>query len=127
MKERNSVMRSLRRLIRNSSVRFLFNAAPLVLLLFLTLGLSAAWAARDNVPPTKPTNFRETAKTAYSLSLAWGPSTDKSGNFVYILANTANSSLRVTLPMTATSFTFNTGLFPNRSYTFIIQAVDAAG
>ena len=34
---------------------------------------------------------------------------------------------RVTLPQTATSYTFRTALFPLNSYTFIIAAVDAAG
>jgi len=101
------------------------SAAPLLTLLTLALGASVACAALDRTPPTKPANFRVTAKTAYSVSLAWGSSTDNSGNFSYVLADTAGQ--RVTLPKSATSYTFSSGLFPKNSYTFIIQAVDAAG
>jgi chitodextrinase len=103
----------------------------LTLALFFTgaLGLSAASAAPDLKPPTTPKNFRVTAKTLGSVSLAWNPSTDNSGNFTYTIA--ANALGPRTLPKTATSFTWTSdiypGIFPGRSYLFYLSAVDAAG
>jgi chitodextrinase len=100
-------------------------AIALVLVLLLILGVTPALAARDRTRPTTPTNFRVTAKTPFSVSLAWGPSSDNSGNFTYRLWSTAGPT--VTLPKTATSYTWNTGIYPRNYYTFGIYAVDAAG
>ena len=52
------------------------------LVVFGVSGPSAAWAA-DGTPPTAPTNLRVTGTTSFSVSLAWNPSTDNSGSFVY--------------------------------------------
>jgi|GEM_PF-461289 len=82
---------------------------------------------RDRRPPTAPRNFRVTATTPFSASLAWTPSTDDSGNFSYFLASTAQGAGTVTLPNTATSYVWSNGLAPRNSYTFIIYARDAAG
>ena len=43
---------------------------------------AGAW---DCTKPTTPGNFRVTARTAYSVTVAWSPSTDNSGNFNYHL------------------------------------------
>jgi chitodextrinase len=97
----------------------------MTLVLALVLGVTPALAARDRTPPTKPGNFRVTAKTAYTVTLAWNPSTDNSGNFSYHLWG-AYGVTAVVLPKTATSYTF-TGLYPGNNYTFGIYAKDAAG
>ena len=89
--------------------------------------LSLDAAPRDRTPPTKPGNFRVVGKTPFSATLAWLPATDNSGNFTYLIASSANSADRYTLPKTATSFTFTNQLYPKNTYTFIIQAIDAAG
>lgn len=93
------------------------------------IGLSAASAAPDRKPPTTPTNFRVTGQTLSSVSLAWNPSTDNSGNFAYNLA--ANGLGTLTLSRTATSFTWTSGtypgIFPGKTYTFYLSAVDGAG
>jgi chitodextrinase len=89
--------------------------------------LPAEAATRDRTPPTKPGNFRVTAITAGSVTLAWSPSTDNSGNFSYTITSSANLSERYTLPKTATSFTFTKFLHQGNRYTFTIKAVDAAG
>jgi chitodextrinase len=93
------------------------------------ISLLAAAAPRDRKPPTTPANFRVTAQTLSSVSLAWSPSTDNSGNFTYTIA--ANALGPLTLPRTATSFTWTSdiypGIFPNRTYLFYLSAVDAAG
>jgi fibronectin type III domain protein len=92
----------------------------------LSLSLHSFTApAADRTPPSKPGNFTVTAKTAYSVTLAWTPSKDNSGNFTYFIGSTAGGG--VTLPKTATSYTWTAGLVPPNSYTFIIYARDAAG
>lgn len=119
-------MNTIRRFGEN---KFAACATAIALALTFTLGTSTASAAKDRTKPTAPKNFRVTAKTSYSVSLAWSPSTDNSGNFTYRLWSTAAgaSGGTVTLPKTATSFTWNTGIFPRNTYTFGLYAVDAAG
>jgi chitodextrinase len=96
---------------------------PVVLV--LALGAGPAWAAVDRKPPTTPTNLRVTGTTAYSVSLAWNPSTDNSGSFHYIIC--CSSTASSTVPGTVSSFTFTAGLESGRSYTLRIVAIDAAG
>jgi hypothetical protein len=81
----------------------------------------------DRRRPTTPGNLRVTAKTPFSAALAWNPSSDDSGNFSYFLVSTAFNSGSVNLPKTATTFTWNTDLYPRNYYTFLIYAKDAAG
>jgi len=102
--------------------------AATALAVTLILGSFTTFGA-DRTKPTAPKNFRVTAKTPYSISLAWSPSTDNSGKFTYRLWSTAAgaSGGTVPLPKTATSFTWNTGIFPRNTYTFGLYAVDAAG
>jgi hypothetical protein len=120
------VMHANRRTISPSCSR---NASQLAasIAVFATIALAPSAitaSAADRSPPTKPSNFRVTAVTPFSVSLAWSPSTDNSGNFSYFLNSTAGGA--TTLPKTATTYTF-TGLHPANSYTFIIYAIDAAG
>lgn len=100
--------------------------AMIALLLTSVIGSPTASAfAPDRKAPTKPGNFRVTAKTPFSVSLAWNSSSDNSGSFTYRLWSTAGPT--VTLPQSATSYVWNTGIYPRNSYTFGIYAVDAAG
>jgi chitodextrinase len=89
------------------------------------VGLSAASAAAGGKPPT-PTNFRVTAKTPFSVSLAWDSPRASSGSFSYRLSSTARAPA-VTLPKTATSYTWNTGIVPGNTYWFFLYAVDSSG
>jgi chitodextrinase len=101
-------------------------AAALALLLTVVLGASIAAAApRDRTPPTTPKNLRVTGMTAYSVSLAWTPSTDNSGSFTYTIccANVSSESF----PSLASTHTYRAGLEASRSFTLRIVAVDAAG
>ena len=84
-----------------------------------------ATAGQDRSAPTKPGNFRVSAKTPFSVSLAWSPSSDNSGNFTYTLASSSGSA--VILPKTATTYTWTSGLYPANAYQFVIAARDAAG
>ncbi len=105
--------------LRRSS--FAAYAAAIALVFSVTLGPSTVSAAN---PPT-PQNFRVTARTAYTVSLAWSQGSGGSGNFSYHLSG-AYGVTPVVLPSTATSYTF-TALFPGNQYWFFIYARDAAG
>src|SRR5262245_36471368 len=102
-------MLTLRKAIAEGRAGFVRKAAALITVVAFGFGPSMTSGAVDRTRPTKPTNFRVTAKTAYNVSLAWSPSTDNSGQFSYVLASTGNPSARVTLPKIATSYTFNSG------------------
>jgi chitodextrinase len=100
---------------------------PLVIVMLLALLLSAspALAARDRTPPTRPTNLQVTGLTAYSVSLAWNPSTDNSGSVTYTIC-CANVSSE-TFPGPASSRVYRAGLEAGRTFTLRISARDAAG
>jgi hypothetical protein len=78
----------------NNRHRPAFKAIALAVALTLILGVAPAMAARDRTPPTTPRNLRVTGMTAYSVSLAWDPSTDNSGSFRYKIccANTSSET-----------------------------------
>lgn len=106
--------------------RCIARATKTVLVLALSLGVVAVSAAtRDKTKPTTPGNFRVTGKTAYSVTVAWSPSSDNSGNFNYHLSGAYHVPPAI-LPKTATSHTF-TNLAPSNEYWFFIYAKDAAG
>ena len=114
-------------------------AARTALALALTLALSSLTALAAKKPgggggggstntttkPPTPTNFRVTAKTAYTISVAWDPAPANSGDFNYYLSGAYNVTLAV-LPKTATSHTF-TALAPGNDYWLFIYTKDAAG
>jgi chitinase len=83
--------------------------------------LSAQW--RDRTPPTAPTNLTVTSTTETSASLAWGPSTDNSGKFTYIIAG---GPTNVTVSQTQTSHTL-TGLESGNTHTRRVYARDLSG
>jgi hypothetical protein len=101
---------------------FAAHAAAIALVLTMVLGPSTASARR---PPT-PQNFRVTATTAYTVTLAWDPAPPNSGNFNYHLWGAYNVGPTVILPTTATSYTF-TALYPGNTYTFGIYAKNVGG
>ena len=96
-----------------------------LLILVLLVPASPASAARDRKPPTTPTNLRVTGITAYSVSLAWNPSTDNSGSVTYTIC-CANVSSE-TFPGPASSRVYRAGLEAGRTFTLRISAKDAAG
>jgi chitodextrinase len=86
----------------------------------------AAHAAADRKAPTTPSNLTITGKTAYSVSFAWGASSDNSGSFTYRLLNQTVGG-DVVVPGTQTSFTWASKLKPSQTYSFLLYAVDGAG
>jgi Fibronectin type III domain len=83
----------------------------------------------DRKPPTTPTNLRSTGNTSHTVSLAWNPSTDNSGNFSYRVRD--NWAREITVPGTQTSVTWkypaHPPLQPGATYSFRVYARDAAG
>jgi chitodextrinase len=79
----------------------------------------------DKKPPTKPTNLHVTGVTAYSVSLAWTPSTDNVGVVRYVVCCSASGTSQ-DIPAPASFGVFTAGVEPNRTQTVRIYAVDAA-
>jgi hypothetical protein len=90
------------------------------------LGPAAGAQAGDRSRPPTPSNFRVTAKTPFSVTLAWDTPRSSSGDFTYRLSSTARGPA-VTLPKTATSYTWSAGVVPGNTYWFFLYAVNAAG
>jgi hypothetical protein len=100
---------------------FATHIAATAVVLMMVLGSSTASARR---PPT-PENFRVTATTAYTVTVAWNPPRNNSGNFNYYLSGAYGVEPAV-LPQTATSHTFMR-LHSGNQYWFFIYARDAGG
>ncbi len=100
---------------------FVAHFTAMALVLMMVLGPSTVSARRL---PT-PQNFRVTATTAYTVTVAWDPPGHNSGNFNYHLSGAYGVEPAV-LPQTATSHTFMR-LHSGNQYWFFIYARDAAG
>src|SRR5262245_26967982 len=124
--ERNSLMSSIEELGKSKKTRRLVSSfvpyfALMALILMTVLTPSTAFARR---PPT-PQNFRVTATTAYTVTVAWDRAPANSGDFNYHLSGAYGVTPAV-LPKTATSHTF-TRLHSGNQYWLFIYAKDAGG
>jgi chitodextrinase len=99
----------------------LFRVLAPVLLGLLSSVTALGRPPGDNIPPTTPTNLQVTAVSPTSVSFSWGPSSDNSGSFFYVLYK--NNSAVANASMSATTTTL-TGLTANTTYTFKIRARD---
>jgi hypothetical protein len=80
------------------------------------------WAGRDNRPPSTPAGLATTGRTATSVNLSWGASTDNVGVVAY------DVYLRGSLVRSVTGTAATVAdLVPGRTYTFSVRARDAAG
>ena len=81
----------------------------------------------DRKAPTRPSELRSTGNTSYSVSLAWGASTDNS-SFSYRVRD--NWGREITVPSAQTSVTWkypaHPPLNPGSTYSFTVYAVDAS-
>ncbi|MFD9127957.1 discoidin domain-containing protein [Kitasatospora sp. NPDC059571] len=84
--------------------------------------------ASDTAPPTAPGGLHATGQTDTTVALAWTASVDDVGVSGYRIRLVTGSTAATvaTAPGTATAYTV-TGLTPSTSYTFDVQALDAAG
>jgi chitodextrinase len=83
--------------------------------------MSAPTASARRLPT--PENFRVTAQTAYTVTVAWSPPRNNLGDFNYYLSGAYGVTPAV-LPKTATSHTF-TRLHSGNQYWLFIYAKDA--
>ncbi|MEW1568666.1 discoidin domain-containing protein [Streptomyces sp. NPDC093509] len=82
----------------------------------------------DTVPPTAPGNLRVTAVSDTSVTLAWSASTDNVGVAGYRIRRFVGGTATPVGSAAASVTTFTvTGLAASTSYTFDVQALDAAG
>ncbi len=100
---------------------FAAHIAVTAVVLMMVIAPSTALARRL---PT-PENFRVTAVTAYTATVAWDPPRANSGDFNYYLSGAYGVTPAI-LPRTATSHTF-TRLHSGNQYWFFIYARDAGG
>lgn len=80
----------------------------------------------DTSAPSAPTSLRTTSINATSVGLAWGPSTDNvavAGYRVYRL----DRNKRILLATISSNVYIASGLAKNKSYTFLVTAVDNSG
>jgi chitodextrinase len=106
--------------------RYLVTAtAAAALMLFAHEASPLLAQSRDRQAPTTPTNLRVVAVTAYTVTLAFNPSTDNSGSFSYVVC-CANVSSQ-TFPGVGSTVVYTAGLEANRTFTLRMYARDAAG
>jgi fibronectin type 3 domain-containing protein len=108
--------------VKKAVVRRAAGAALALVLALVVVGSVAAATQGDRTPPTTPTNLRVTSVSHKSVTLAWDPSTDKSGSFSY---SVNMNGLSFTVPQTQTTYTI-TSLSAGQTYSFYVTAVDKA-
>lgn len=109
-----------------ATVRCSWRTAVQALLVTMVCGsslLSAQGFRRDRTPPTAPTNLTVVSVTEHSVTLSWGPSTDNSGRFTYLICCVGAN---IEVPQTQTTYTVE-GLQSGKTYVFRVYAWDAAG
>ena len=87
-------------------------------------GRSGGGTTNTTTKPPTPTNFRVTAKTAYTISVAWDVA-ESTSDYSFHLSGAYHVTPAI-LPKTARSHTF-TALAPGNDYWLFIYTRDAAG
>ncbi len=80
---------------------------------------------KDITPPSSPTWISVVPATS-SIVLSWHPATDNIAVVGYYIYCNGNQIPGITNPFTATTYT-DTGRFPGYTYTYKVEAYDAAG
>ena len=92
---------------------------------------ASATVTADTTPPSAPSNLTATAASATSINLSWTASTDNVGVTGYLVQRCQGSGCTnfVQIGTTAGTITTysNTGLTASTSYSYQVQATDAAG
>ena len=100
-----------------------FTAVQVGILTLLCGSSQLSAQGKDRTPPTAPTNLTVTATTEHSVSLTWGPATDNSGKFNYLISG---AGVTVTVSQAMTAHTVE-GLQAGKTYIFRVYARDFAG
>ena len=98
------------------------NAVALTMLDNVTMP-AAPPPAGDTTPPTTPSGFTATAVSPTQIALSWAASSDDVGVVGYKVYR-AGALLVTVGPVTTLQ---NTGLAPSTTYSYTVQAIDAAG
>ncbi|HEY0700301.1 MAG TPA: fibronectin type III domain-containing protein, partial [Micromonospora sp.] len=101
-------------------------AAALVLVASAPATAARPAPLADRTPPSQPTGFTATAVTTTSVTFTWNPSTDNVGVMSYSLWAEGLGLGIVPVPHPQTTGTWTLGLRPGTTYTFGVQAWDAA-
>jgi fibronectin type 3 domain-containing protein len=117
----NYTTREIQKRFARSISRF----SVIAVLVLAVIGFTVSAASRDRTAPSAPSNLQVTGKTTSSVSLAWNPSTDNSGNFSYRIRHSSGAEMAA--PQTQTSFTWTSNLSAGQTHGFYVYAVDAAG
>jgi hypothetical protein len=92
---------------------------------------AAGSSGGDTTPPTAPTNLIATAQSASQINLSWTASTDNVGVTGYIVQRCSGSGCTTfaqVASVSGTATTYNdTGLVGSTSYSYRVEATDAAG
>jgi Fibronectin type III domain len=104
----------------NAGVRRAAGAGLALVLGLAVVGSVAAASQGNRTPPTTPTNLRVTSLAHESVTLAWDPSTAKSGSVTYSVYKDGQS---FTVPQGLTTFTID-WLSPGMTYNFWVRATD---
>ncbi len=91
--------------------------------------VASAATPADTQPPTAPTNLTATAASSSQINLSWSASTDNvavTGYLVQRCQGAGCTSFAQIASPTGTTYS-DTGLSPGASYTYKVQATDAAG
>ena len=91
---------------------------------------SSATSAKDTTPPSMPTNLATTVISSSQINLSWTASTDDVAVTAYNVQRCQGAACSNFAPIGAptTSTTFNdTGLTASTSYSYRVNATDAAG
>jgi chitodextrinase len=108
--------------VKKALVRRTAGAALTLVFALVVVGSVAAATRGDRTPPTTPTNLRVTSLSQKSITLAWDPSTDKSGSVTYRINKDGQG---FTVPQGQTTYTID-WLSPGTTYSFYVTAVDSA-
>ena len=104
-------------------LRSSFAAIQVLTLVLLCGSIRISAQGRDRTPPAAPANLTVIATTEHSVTLSWGPSTDNSGKFNYIIQA---SGVTATVSQAMTSHTVE-GLQSGKTYILRVYARDFAG
>jgi len=92
----------------------------------LTASPSGTYTIADTQPPNAPTGLTAGTKTVNSIALIWVAPSDNVGVTGYKVYRNGSTTPVTTIGTNTPNYT-DTGLTPNTSYSYTVQALDAAG
>jgi Concanavalin A-like lectin/glucanases superfamily/Chitobiase/beta-hexosaminidase C-terminal domain/IPT/TIG domain/Fibronectin type III domain len=114
----------------NTATAAVGSAGPWVMQM-VTFTASSGSSGGDTTPPTAPSNLTATAESASQINISWTASTDNvrvTGYYVQRCSGSGCASFAQVASVSGTTTAYNdTGLAGSTSYSYRVQATDAAG